>query len=241
MRFLPALLSLVLVASADELIKNAQTQLKEEGFFPGEVTGVNSPETVAAIKRFQIRNGLENSGKLDSATLEALGLADNSTPALVPPPVPAKPGTAPQKPPVVDLRREKTAAEKDREFLERQPPAPDARPPGAAQSGPYSQVFNRTPYASAPLEVQQDTIRKAQRFLRENGSYRDDLDGIPSPALEEAILGYQRRIRAPLTGRLDLETLASMRLLPGRGGAPTGRSSGKAPPTGQPLRGQWVR
>jgi peptidoglycan hydrolase-like protein with peptidoglycan-binding domain len=63
-------------------------------------------------------------------------------------------------------------------------------------------------------------VRKAQRFLRDLDFYRDSLDGRPGPQLEEALLSYQKFIRLPLTGRLDLETLSAMRLLPGRGGAP---------------------
>jgi peptidoglycan hydrolase-like protein with peptidoglycan-binding domain len=239
MKPLAFLLAIALAASADELIKNAQTALKEEGFYPGEVTGMNSPETVAAIKRFQKRNNLEATGQLDAATLDALGLGSGAaSPEAAPAPVEME--TAPPKPPPVDLRRETTTEEKDREFLQRQPPAPATRPPSGPAAGPYSQVFNRTPYASAPLEVQRDTIRKAQRFLRENGTYRGELDGLPGPALEEAILSYQRRIQAPLTGRLDLETLGAMRLLPGRGGAPA-RAGTATRPGATPLRGQWVR
>lgn len=235
MKTLALFLLVALAAQADELIKNAQAQLKEEGYYIGEVTGLNSPETVAAIKRFQQRNGLENSGQLDAATLEALGLAGGAAAA------PVEPERSPASP--VDLRRDATVVEKDREFLDRQPApaAPVARPPGGAvQPGPYSRVFSRTPYASAPVEVQRDIVVKAQRFLRENGGYRESVDGVPGPALEEALLAYQRRIRAPLTGRLDLETLAAMRLLPGRGGAPA-RAGGEARPRTQPLRGEWVR
>jgi peptidoglycan hydrolase-like protein with peptidoglycan-binding domain len=240
MKPLACLFAFVLAASADELIKNAQTALKEEGFYPGEVTGMNSPETVAAIKRFQKRNNLEATGQLDAATLDALGLSGSGAAPTEPPADPVELDTAPQRPPPVDLRRETATEEKDREFLQRQPPAPAPRPPSGPAAGPYGQVFSRTPYASAPLEVQRDTIRKAQRFLRENGTYRGDLDGLPGPALEEAILSYQRRIQAPLTGRLDLETLSAMRLLPGRGGAPA-RAGTTARPGATPLRGQWIR
>ena len=42
------------------------------------------------------------------------------------------------------------------------------------------------------------------------------IDGLPGPATEEALLSYQRSLRLPLTGRLDLETLSNLRLLPGR-------------------------
>ncbi|MEQ1860631.1 MAG: peptidoglycan-binding domain-containing protein, partial [Chthoniobacteraceae bacterium] len=138
-----------------------------------------------------------------------------------------------------------TVQQKDREFLrrEQQPPladvddfAPPAPRAPASGGGPYGRVFARTPYASAPLEVQQDTIRRAQRFLRELSFYRESIDGVPGPALEEGLLSYQRFIALPLTGQLDLETLAAMRLLPGRGGAPA-----QSQTAGKPLRGIWIK
>jgi hypothetical protein len=100
-------------------------------------------------------------------------------------------------------------------------------------------MFARTPYASAPLEVQESIVRKAQRFLRDLDHYRDNLDGKPGPAFEQALVDYQKYIRLPITGRLDMETLSAMRLLPGRGGAPPVRPSVRPYP-GRPLRGVWV-
>ena len=38
---------------------------------------------------------------------------------------------------------------------------------------------------------------------------------MPGPATEEALLRYQRRRSLVMTGRLDLETLSAMSLLPG--------------------------
>jgi peptidoglycan hydrolase-like protein with peptidoglycan-binding domain len=64
--------------------------------------------------------------------------------------------------------------------------------------------------------VQESTLRRVQAILLNRGFYRADIDGLPGPATEEALLSYQRSIRLPLTGRLDLETLSNLRLLPGR-------------------------
>lgn len=238
---------------ADELTKAVQESLKNQGFFYGEVTGASGPETAAAVKRYQIRNGLEVTGTLTKETLEALDLAgDAPAPAPTPiePPAPkrAAPVERTPEPPPVNLRKDNTPQENDREFLRRQTPPPSSydepprRPPSSVPSGPYGRVFARTPYASAPMEVQQDTIKRAQRFLRELSFYRDDIDGVPGPALEEGILAYQRFIALPLTGQLDLETLAAMRLLPGRGGAPS-QSANPSVRTvpGKPLKGVWIK
>jgi len=253
---------------ADELTKSVQGALKEQGFFYGEVTGASGPETAAAVKRYQIRNGLEVTGTLTKETLEALGLADggpisiqappsNNAPIerapepvrpLEPPPPPkAIPAPAPRSP--VDLRRESTAQESDREFLRREEVAPSVeddppfqRTPSRAPVGPYARTFSQTPYASAPLEVQRDVIRRAQRFLENLDFYEEDIDGVPGPALEEGIARYQRFIALPLTGHLDMETLAAMRLLPGRGGAPSQSANPQVRRVpGQPLRGVWIK
>jgi len=57
---------------ADETVKAVQTQLKERGFYYGSLNGVYDSDTSAAVTRYQIRNGLAISGKLDAATLSAL-------------------------------------------------------------------------------------------------------------------------------------------------------------------------
>lgn len=255
----PALcLALSVAAFGDELVKNAQAELKSQGFYYGEVTGVNSPETVAAVKRYQIRNGLEVTGTLSKETLDSLGVGadapaaapqEKRAPTLKTPErkaVPVEPGSPStnRKSPPVNLRRTPTEQDSDREFLKKQPstqpPPPDIEPgldapPAPAPGGTgYAQLFARTPYATAPLEVQQHTLRQAQRFLRELGFYREAVTGAPDPATEEAVLSYQRFIRLPLTGRLDIETLSAMRLLPGRGGAPM------RPPGSRPLRGVLI-
>jgi peptidoglycan hydrolase-like protein with peptidoglycan-binding domain len=60
---------------ADETVRTVQSRLKAGGFYWGEVDGVYSSDTAAAITRYQIRNGLQITGKLDSQTSHALGLA----------------------------------------------------------------------------------------------------------------------------------------------------------------------
>ena len=73
-RIVLLLLLSVAVLHADELTKNVQKELKDLGFFYAEVNGTNGPETTAAIRRFQIRNGFEVTGTLTKETLKGLGL-----------------------------------------------------------------------------------------------------------------------------------------------------------------------
>jgi peptidoglycan hydrolase-like protein with peptidoglycan-binding domain len=76
-------------------------------------------------------------------------------------------------------------------------------------------VFADTPFAAAPPAVQRNVIVSAQIALARYGLYREQIDGIYGPAMEFSVRAYQARTRLPVTGRLDLETLAALRLLPG--------------------------
>jgi len=285
---LPALfLAMAITVHADDRTKNVQAQLKEQGFYYGEVDGKSSTELSAAVRRYQIRNGLEVTGDLSKETLDALGLGGAPAPApesrrepvevakkpsqpLQPqsqtPPAPMPPPAVAQgKPhPPVNLRRyDDDVRESDRRALQDEPAAqtaPAVRPHGGfipppapldggnavapiSGGGAYGDFFAGTPYSIAPKVVQESTMRRAQQILAERGFYRDALDGAPGPAMEEAVLSYQRSARLPLTGRLDLQTLAALRLLPGRGPGnpplrPFNSQGGDAPR--QVYRGVWV-
>jgi len=267
-RLFPLLCTLLLAVSAfaSNQIRNVQTELKDQGFYYGDITGNESAELTAAIRRYQIRNGLEVTGTLNGPTLRSLGIEGAPTTAQTskPTPAPTRPEPprqtvtppAPSKPPV-HLRKENNVREEDRRFLEREtrrstpsdravvrPPAPlDVNP--VEPSSAYGAVFAGTPYATAPRVLQEQTVRRAQTLLASRGFYRDAVDGDPGPATEEAILAFQRARRLPLTGRLDLQTLSQLQLLPGRGsGNPALRPFYGSPEDGPPrrrvYRGVWV-
>lgn len=245
------LLLLALLAAlplhADDRIRDVQTELKTQGFYYGEIDGSYSTETTAALRRYQIRNGLEVTGTLTDETIKSLGIGGAASPqATTPPPTPPREKIPHGKAP---------PAETDRSFLQREEPRQRPEPPPADDpsivpaprrldppSADLPVLFASTPYATAPREVQESTLRRAQSFLASRGLYRAAIDGETGPATEEAILSYQRSVRLPLTGRLDLETLSALRLLPGRSTvplkgflAPRGTSE---PPV---YRGIWVR
>lgn len=277
-------LSFAAAAFADDQVRNVQTELKSQGFYYGDVDGQSGPEMTSALRRYQIRNGLEVTGTLTPETLSSLGMIASKPKQAAPAPV------AKASPPV-NIRRNETVEESDRAFLQREenknrnrnntantdesaattPPTPAYRdpsiprqrdpaagvyrdpspsggfhdpgapasrdlppprdpspsviPPPApldAPSADFPVLFSGTPYANAPVTVQQDTLRRAQSILADRGYYRDIVDGLPGPATEEALLTYQRSARLTLTGRLDLDTLSELRLLPrdNSGGAP---------------------
>ena len=76
-------------ARADEQTQAVQQTLKDQGFYYGDVDGQGGPETDAAIRRYQIRQGLDVTGKMDEQTLSSLNLNsknDKNTIQAVPPP-----------------------------------------------------------------------------------------------------------------------------------------------------------
>jgi peptidoglycan hydrolase-like protein with peptidoglycan-binding domain len=192
-------LFLALNSQADEAVRSAQTALKSAGYYTGEATGELTSDTKAALRRYQIRNQLEPAGELTPETVAALNQEGapetNPTPTVVPPPPSAvTPAVAPT------------------------PYSPPPAPPAAARpsepSLDYSALYARTPYANAPIEVQRETLRKAQILLAQRGLYKGPANGFPSPQTEEALLRLQTTRDLPRTGALDIDTLAELHLLP---------------------------
>jgi peptidoglycan hydrolase-like protein with peptidoglycan-binding domain len=232
-------LGTLMLAQADQIIESVQQVLKDQGFYYGEITGQMSSDLTAAIRRYQIRSGLQVNGQLNSETLQSLGInssssqtaarSASSSPALSKPgeqspieganatPVPGQPfANAPQEQQVY--------------------PSNPAAPPTSAAG-----VLAQTPFEAAPPEVQRNVIASAQIALARRGLYREEVNGIYGPAMEFSLRAYQTRTKLPVTGRLDLQTLAALRLLP-QPRQPFYDPSRRRwhPPPGPPVRGEWV-
>src|ERR687887_2107270 len=68
------LMGSVMLMRADQLVESVQQALKDEGFYYGEVNGDINANLTAAIRRYQIRNGLQVTGELNDETLRSLGI-----------------------------------------------------------------------------------------------------------------------------------------------------------------------
>src|SRR5260370_12476200 len=77
LRFVVTLCAISLVR-ADQTIRSLQQTLKNQGFYYGAVTGDKSAETTAAIRRYQIRNGLQVPGQINAETLRSVNPRSNS-------------------------------------------------------------------------------------------------------------------------------------------------------------------
>jgi peptidoglycan hydrolase-like protein with peptidoglycan-binding domain len=61
-------------AMSPQMIRQVQQKLNQEGFDAGSVDGVWGPETKEALKNFQKKQGLPETGNLDKETLSALDI-----------------------------------------------------------------------------------------------------------------------------------------------------------------------
>ena len=69
----------MMLMRADQLVESVQQALKDEGFYYGEVNGDMNANVTAAIRRYQIRNGLQVSGELNDETLRSLGIKSSGS------------------------------------------------------------------------------------------------------------------------------------------------------------------
>lgn len=211
------------VVMADSVVQRAQEALKEQGYYYGETSGEKNSDTVAAIRRFQIRNGLQVTGELNEETIRALDAGSSSaTSQSAQSPATAQPEATSAIPIAPPTSRPQT----------------DVRPQLAQN------VLGNTPYETAPPELQRRVLIGAQTLLLRRGFYKGRLDGVPGPQFQFSLRAYQSRIGLPSTGRLDMETLASFGLLPGQDG-PAMENARRHPYPSQfgqpPIRGEWIR
>ena len=219
---------------ADDSIASAQQALKSQGFYYGEITGRKDADTTAAIRRYQIRNGLKITGELNAETQRSLRITGT-----------AGPRTAPRPPSneSAELRednedRSQPSPPQHRSPRELSPPAYAPEPYRYWQEG--AGVFEGTPYAMASPDVQQRVIADAQFVLARRGYYRGDVDGIYGTGTEFALRAFQSRSGLLPTGRFDVPTLRALGLVPGRRGPRSVRPLPSRPFPRPVYRGEWI-
>src|ERR1700745_703190 len=117
----------MMLMRADQLVESVQQALKDEGFYYGEVNGDMNANLTAAIRRYQIRNGLQVSGELNDETLRSLGIKSSGS----------------SRPTIRAASPTPAPAEAPPDETETASPAPPAQP---FNNGPQGQqVFPSTP------------------------------------------------------------------------------------------------
>ncbi len=64
--------------SRGEEVRTIQTKLKRWGYYKGSVDGIYGSQTLAAVKKFQQKNGLTVDGIAGTKTLQAMGIYNSS-------------------------------------------------------------------------------------------------------------------------------------------------------------------
>jgi len=60
--------------ASNEQVRKTQQHLRSRGYQPGSADGLMGPQTISALRRYQSANGLTVTGKVDSDTLDSLGI-----------------------------------------------------------------------------------------------------------------------------------------------------------------------
>jgi len=183
-------------AHGDPMIRSLQQTLKNQGFYYGAVTGEKSTEMTAAIRRYQIRNGLQVTGELNDETLRSVRSSSNSV---------AK-GSRPDSKPAVS--QPSSAGPDVNARVSQSSPAPSFNEPNRPLE--MNQSYAASFYQSAPIRVNRRTIAEAQYQLMSRGYYRGRVDGNYGRQTAFAVRAFQSTAGLTPTGRLDTETLEAL-------------------------------
>src|SRR5215472_8819275 len=151
------------LVQADQTIRSLQQMLKDKGLYYGNVTGNKSAETTAAIRRYQIRNGLKVTGEIDPETIRSLNMSSNSASSSQPASKPAVTQSNGVRPDDTSRVSPNTA------------PSPSNEPDRRLETKP---AFPGDPYQPVPPRMNRRIIvAEVQRQLTRGGYYRDRIDG----------------------------------------------------------------
>ena len=191
-------LSVIGSVSADQTVQSVQQVLKDQGFYYGNVTGDKSSETTAAVRRYQIRNGLKVTGEIDPETLRSLNVSSNSAA-----PSQSAPAVAQQN---TNTARPVETPRVDQNSVQPPPTEPNHQPemnPALSNAG-LGPTPNRMNKRMMLAEVQQQLISR--------GYYQGRADGRHGRRTAMALRAFQFNSGLPPTGHLDTSTLNALGL-----------------------------
>jgi peptidoglycan endopeptidase LytE len=199
-----------------EMILQAQRQLRALGFNPGDIDGNFGSQTEAAVRAYQQKYRLPETGKLEETTLRSL-----------------LPGRfeAARTPTDFSDREVILQAQRQLKALGFNPGDIDGNfgPQMEAALRAYQQKYRlpetgkleettlrsllpeRTQATPAPVGLSdRELVRRAQRQLRALGFDPGGVDGAFGPETAAAVRAYQQAYRLPETGKLDEVTLRTL-------------------------------
>jgi peptidoglycan hydrolase-like protein with peptidoglycan-binding domain len=164
-------------------------------FTTAPFTGDKSTETTAAIRRYQIRNGLQVTGEISEETLRLLNsnaVASASQPA-------SKPAT---------VQPNSVQPDTSARLSQSSPPPSFGQPDRPVETNPpYPATFYNPP---PPIRVNRPIIAGVQYQLMSRGYYRGRVDGKYGRHMAIGLRAFQSSAGLPPTGRLDIETVKAL-------------------------------
>src|SRR5215208_8356688 len=219
--------SAVSLVRADEAIRSLQQTLKDQGFYYGAVTGDKNAETTAAIRRYQIRNGLQVTGEINEETLRSVSSNSNSVAS-----------TSQPAPKPAAVQPNSIHPDASARLSQSSPPPSFNQPNRPLETNPsYSASF----YQSAPVRLNRRIIAGAQYQLMSRGYFSGRVDGRWGARTAFAVRAFQSSAGLPPTGGLDNETVKALGLSDGdlAYSAPASRANETWMPVTKFKHGKW--
>ena len=135
-----------------DVVGHAQRELKRQQFYSGEITQNLDDSTSAAVRRYQIRQGLEVTGQLDSKTLASLAMSNGQ-----PPKQQKEEEAAPAR------ERARATVQDDRELLRQLESEGTLAPAPAMANTDIPEPINSRPAGEPPPEPVTSTTRRTSR------------------------------------------------------------------------------
>jgi len=188
---------------ADQTVQSVQQALKDQGFYYGNVTGDKSAETTAAVRRYQIRNGLQVTGEMNPETLRSLNVNSNSV---------ASPQST-SKPAVAQQNTNPVRPDDNSRLGQVSLPASPTEPNHQPEMNP---ALSNAGVQPAPTRTSKRmVIAEAQQQLISRGYYQGRIDGSYGRRTAFALRAFQFGSGLPPTGHLDSSTLNALGLSDG--------------------------
>lgn len=192
-------------------VEAAQKLLKQLGTDTGKIDGKLGPNTQAAVRKFQEKEGLPASGDVDSAVITAMEKAVAALPTPTPAPeakievtdakdAESKTETAEvataDDPNLAVVRKKTEVAKADEKPIAKEEPKKSAAP--KVDPGPVPTLQNRV------------DVRKLQEQLELAGTYTGPIDGKWGDLTRAAMREFQEKAGVEVTGRPNKETWLAM-------------------------------
>jgi peptidoglycan hydrolase-like protein with peptidoglycan-binding domain len=198
--YLVATLCAAGLAHADQTVQSVQQTLKDQGFYYGNVTGDKSAETTAAVRRYQIRNGLQVTGEMNAETLRSLNVNSDL----------AASSQSTSKPAVAQQNTNAVRPDDNSRLGQNSLPASSSGPDRQLEMNP---ALSNAGIQPAPTRMNRRMfIAEVQQQLMSRGYYQGRIDGSYGRRTAFALRAFQFGSGLPPTGHLDTSTLNALGL-----------------------------